>query len=81
MYCGGQKDEDEKTLSGRESFVERGAKAVMPQACLPLQPGTASQMIFMMTRVEEKLGSLTDWEHGPPLKITDHDFKNFFKLW
>ena len=21
---------------------------------------------------------LTDWEHGPPLKITDHDFKNFF---
>ena len=24
---------------------------------------------------------LTDWEHGPPLKITDHDFKNFFKLW
>ena len=56
MYCGGQKDEDEKTLSGRESFVERGAKAAMPQACLPLQPGTASQMIFMMTRVEEKLG-------------------------
>ena len=56
MYCGGQKDEDEKTLSGRESFVERGAKAVMPQACLPLQPGTASQMIFMMTRVEAKLG-------------------------
>ena len=25
--------------------------------------------------------SLTDWEHGPPLKITDHDFKNFFKFW
>ena len=24
---------------------------------------------------------LTDWEHGPPLKITDHDFKNFFKFW
>ena len=24
---------------------------------------------------------LTDWEHGPPLKITDHDFKNFFKIW
>ena len=36
--------------------MERGAKAVMPQACLPLQPGTASQMIFMMTRVEAKLG-------------------------
>ena len=27
------------------------------------------------------LSSLTDWEHGPPLKITDHDFKNFFKFW
>ena len=26
-------------------------------------------------------GRLTDWEHGPPLKITDHDFKNFFKIW
>ena len=25
--------------------------------------------------------SLTDWEHGPPLKITDHDFKNVFKFW
>ena len=24
---------------------------------------------------------LMDWEHGPPLKITDHDFKNFFKFW
>ena len=23
---------------------------------------------------------LTDWEHGTPLKITDHDFKNFFKF-
>ena len=36
--------------------MDRGAKAVMPQACLPLQPGTASQMIFMMKRVEAKLG-------------------------
>ena len=24
---------------------------------------------------------LTDWEHGPTLKITDHDFKNIFKFW
>ena len=23
---------------------------------------------------------LTDWEHGTPPKITDHDFKNFFKF-
>ena len=29
----------------------------------------------------KKEEGLTDWEHGPPLKITDHDFKNFFKFW
>ena len=28
----------------------------------------------------KKYNGLTDWEHGTPLKITDHDFKNFFKF-